>query len=48
MIELHLLRTDSGEDIAGGYFLKDPESGATSTINRGSRRTSASTLPPTS
>lgn len=26
MIELHLLRTDSGEDIAGGYFLKDPES----------------------
>lgn len=26
MIELHLLRAKSGEDIAGAYFLKDPES----------------------
>ena len=26
MIELHLLRANSGEDIAGAYFLKDPES----------------------
>ncbi len=26
MIELHLLKADSGEDIAGNYFFKDPKS----------------------
>ncbi len=26
MIELHLLRSDSGDDIAGNYFFKDPQS----------------------